>query len=441
MRDLAFLIGYLALLYGALLSPVAGLVAAVWMAALAPYNYVYGIANSLPLYLFLLGITVFSMFAHPEKLRLSLTSTHWLMSLLILQGAISYVFSIGHSTQAWDDLASLSKIFIICTAISITVRTRSHIHALVVAYVLGLGFSGLVEGLKVFATAGAHIVRGIPQLGDNNSFGMVMLMVAPLAYYLYNCLEERWLRYGFLGVSLSCLLVVIGTNSRGAFIAMLALGMMFVIRSRRRLRDGLLAIGVVVLVLGVASARWYERIDTISSAESDSSFVGRITAWKLSWVIALDRPLIGVGFRTMQEPGVWISYIDKFERYYPDSPKPDEKAGHAAHSIVFQVLADLGFPGLAIFLGLLAIAFRNVRKARRLSIANPQLGWMRDLTIALELSLVSYTVAGLALSVNYYESFYLLITFIALLRRLAQESAPEPAVLRTAIGWAPGRVG
>jgi len=65
---------------------------------------------------------------------------------------------------------------------------------------------------------------------------------------------------------------------------------------------------------------------------------------------------------------------------------------------------------------------------------------MRDLGIALELSLVSYTVAGLALSVNYYESFYLLITFIALLRRLAQESAPEPTTLRSAIGWAPGRI-
>src|SRR5438067_188464 len=153
MRNLAFLIGYLALLYGSILSPVAGLIAVVWMTALAPYNYVYGIADSLPLYLFLLGISAFSMLTHIERLRWSLTSTHWLMALLILQGAIAYVFTIGHSTQPWDDLASLSKIFIVCVAISITIRTRAHIHALIIAYVLGLGFSGLVEGLKVLASA------------------------------------------------------------------------------------------------------------------------------------------------------------------------------------------------------------------------------------------------------------------------------------------------
>lgn len=440
MRDLAFLIAYVALFYGAILSPIAGLVAVVWMTALAPYNYVYGLANSLPLYLCLLGITAFSMLTHSERLRLSLSSTHWLIALLILQGSIAYAFTIGHSTQPWDDLVSLSKIFIVCVAISITARTRAHIHALIIAYVLGLGFSGLVEGLKVFASAGAHIVRGIPQLGDNNSFGMVMLMTAPLAYYLYNCLEERWVKYGFLGVSVSCILVVIGTRSRGDFIAMLVLGIMFVIRSRKRLRDGVIVAGIVFLILGVASATWYERIDSISNAESDSSFMGRITAWKLSWVIALDRPLTGAGLRATNEAGVWSLYLEKYEQYYPDSPKPQVTGARAAHSIVFQVLADLGFPGLIIFFSLLVVAFRNIGKIRRISVANPELAWMRDLGIALELSLVSYTVAGLALSVNYYESFYLLITFIALLRRLAQESAPEPTTLRSAIGWAPGRI-
>ena len=83
-----------------------------------------------------------------------------------------------------------------------------------------------------------------------------------------------------------------------------------------------------------------------------------------------------------------------------------------------------------------------MNKTRRLGIIDPELAWMRDLSISLELSLVGYTVAGLALSVNYFESFYILITIIAVLRRLANETVSNRTLMQSArISWLPGEQG
>ena len=45
--------------------------------------------------------------------------------------------------------------------------------------------------------------------------------------------------------------------------------------------------------------------------------------------------------------------------------------------------------------------------------------WMYDLSGAFELTLLAYVVCGIALSVAYYESFFILISLIASLRQSA----------------------
>jgi probable O-glycosylation ligase (exosortase A-associated) len=423
---MVFLLGYLALLPSTFLSPSAGIAVLLWMTLLAPYNFVYGIANIIPVYLMFLGALGISLATHIDKLRMSLTSTNWFMMIFIVQGIVSSIFAVGNSS--WNRLEDLVKILIVCIALTITIVTRKQIHAVIIAVVLGLGFHGLTEGLKVLASGGGHVVRGILQLGDNNSFGMAMLMVAPLAYYLYSCLEVWWLRLGFLGVGIFSIITVVGTNSRGAFIALFALGVVYVVRSRRRFRSLVVLFLVVGLIGGVASEHWLNRMATIEKADDESSFTGRITAWKLSFVMALDRPITGIGLDAGQETPVWRSYIPAFQKFYGDSAESVDSTGHAAHSIIFEVLADLGFVGLAIFLMMILIAIRNLKVIRRLGATHPDLSWARDLAIALELSLTGYVVAGLALSVSYYESFYILITIIAVLRRLTEESVLVPTI-------------
>ena len=50
---------------------------------------------------------------------------------------------------------------------------------------------------------------------------------------------------------------------------------------------------------------------------------------------------------------------------------------------------------------------------RRQTRMQPDKSWMYDLSGAFELTLLAYVVCGIALSVAYYESFFILISLIA----------------------------
>ena len=76
---------------------------------------------------------------------------------------------------------------------------------------------------------------------------------------------------------------------------------------------------------------------------------------------------------------------------------------HAAHSIYFQVLGDTGFPGLAIYLVILFLAFLNCYRIRKATRKRPELEWAYDLATMIQLSLVAFCVGGSALSLAYYD--------------------------------------
>jgi len=436
MRDLAFLAGYLALFPMALASPLIAVMVVVWMSFLAPYNYLYGIANSLPLYMTSCVLMVVSSCLNPKSLTFRATPLHLLMILFLVQGAISSAAS--PLSVSWDMLILLSKIVFLCFMVMLVVRNRLEIHTALLVVMLGLGFHAVVEGLKTIASGGSHIVTGVPQLGDNNTFAAVMLMMAPIAFYLFKYMKVWWLRFGCLGAGLLCITATVGTLSRGAFIAMGVLGATAILRFKKRFRNSLLIVAAAGLIATLAPERWYSRIDTIESADQDTSFMGRIEAWQMSTVIALDRPLTGLGFRTMEVGNVWDSYIPQFQRLFPESKKrADQPRAHAAHSIIFQVLGDLGFVGLIIFLMILFNAFKDVYSVRRLTRMQPDKSWMYDLSGAFELTLLAYVVCGIALSVAYYESFFILISLIASLRRLALAPASQQEMVAENISTGP----
>jgi probable O-glycosylation ligase (exosortase A-associated) len=360
-----------------------------------------------------------------QKLRSPLTSVTWILVLLLFDGLLATWAAppINEGSSA-GELVILLKVAVNVFCLVTIITTRARLHAMTITFVLGLGFYAVTDGLKYLASGGSHIVYGVPQLGDNNSYGMAMLMVAPIAYYLSRSLDFRWLRVGFVAVSALAVATAVGTLSRGAFIALIGMSFLFVIRSKKRLRNLIVVLIASGFIAFIATERWTERIDTLATAEDDGSFLSRVTMWKLSWVIAVDRPLTGLGFQGLQNSVLWHSYVPKFKQWFPDGDI-SRNHGFVAHSIIFQTLSDLGFPGLFLFVSLIAVSFSNILHVKRKARASPDLQWMSDLASGFELSLVGYTVAGFALSVAYFEPFYILISMIAALRRLSTEVATE----------------
>lgn len=91
------------------------------------------------------------------------------------------------------------------------------------------------------------------------------------------------------------ILAIIGTQSRGASIALLALILYIAMKSPRR-RAALTGIGLlVVVVLAFDPSAYFKRMNTVKQWESDGSVQKRILAWRSATSIAIANPFTGLG--------------------------------------------------------------------------------------------------------------------------------------------------
>ena len=91
----------------------------------------------------------------------------------------------------------------------------------------------------------------------------------------------------------------------------------------------------------------------------------------------------------------------------------------AVHSAYFQVLGDHGFIGLALFLFMFFLGFRNCRRVVRECSELEDLHWLVYLARMLEVGFIGFAVGAAALSAAYYDVFLVLILSPRRLRTLA----------------------
>jgi probable O-glycosylation ligase (exosortase A-associated) len=389
-----------------------------WTAVIALNGYVYGFMRSMPINLVFALIAIILLILGRDKLRgrIVLPRTSWLFILFAVQATISYVFAYDELARNTELYTNLLKALAFCILMPCLLTERYRIHALVMAITLGLTFHGVIEGLKSVVTLGGHKIAGLARFGDNNHFAIVMVMVIPLLLYVYRYSAHRLLRWiALAGVFLS-VATVIGTHSRGGFLSMALMAVWIVFNIRRRIRGAALLGLAFLTVVVLAPSGWSERMNTIKEAGHDSSFMTRVVAWKISSEIALQSPFTGGGFHAVQSQEVWSKFRGSDGLLgFVDTPYRAEQA-FAAHSVYFEVLGDLGFVGLLIFLAILAntfIAGFQIRQevARR----GPHLKWAADLANMLAASMIGYVVGAAALSLAYHEVMYMFVMLMQVL--------------------------
>jgi probable O-glycosylation ligase (exosortase A-associated) len=183
--------------------------------------------------------------------------------------------------------------------------------------------------------------------------------------------------------------------------------------------------GAALLVLLVPLAllfmpeQWTARMDTIAEYQSDGSAMGRINAWHMAFNLACDR-FFGGGF-SMYEPVTFAMYA------------PDPSGVHAAHSIYFQVLGEHGFIGLALYLMLGLLTWRNAAWTVRHSRDRADLQWATSLAAMIQASLIGFAVGGAFLSLLYWDVPYYMMVAIMATRAIVQRhiaAAPAPVSAR-----------
>jgi probable O-glycosylation ligase (exosortase A-associated) len=390
--------------------PFIGLGLWIWTALFFPNGWVYGVASVIRYNLLFAGITIFSYLIMKPKPKFRLSGTGFLVLLFFAWATASTIMGMGRTELAWEIWDRFMKVIFLFLFVIAIADEKLHFDFFLGCVVLSVGFYADLEALKYIASGGGHMIEGINGhvLGDRNELAVAFVMLLPICAYLLREYgkQSKLFSVAMLGTIALTVAAIIGTQSRGGFIAMMALGAYFFIKSDRKL---LVTVLLAVLVLGlsqVVTHEWVSRIDTINSADKDASFMGRVVAWKLSFILAVHHPFFGGGFKGLEYFPVWSSLSEEFSSYpwfstgdaVPDVTKP-----HAAHSVYFQVLGDHGFVGLGIYLSMLFAAFLKARRIIRLSKQHKVPDWIPRIATTLQLTLFAFCVGGAALSFAYFE--------------------------------------
>jgi probable O-glycosylation ligase (exosortase A-associated) len=297
-------------------------------------------------------------------------------------------------------------------ATMLLIRGRVDIERLVWVITLSIAFFGVKGGIWTLLNGGGGRVWG-PSGGvieGNNEIGVALVVVIPFIYYLYQVSSSRWVRMGLLVCIGTSAVGILGTQSRGGLLALVAMAAFLGFKGKYPVRTTLILTVVISLAVMFMPESWSGRMDTIQGYQQDTSAMSRIYTWQTLWNCALDRPLVGAGFGTDN----WTV----FSRYAPIGGVGAYTAGgiFVAHSIYFQALGEHGFPGLFLYLLLGFVTWRKASAIANRTRNDPDFkDWAPLLMRMVQVSLVGFSVGGAFLTLVHFDLPYYIVCYVVLL--------------------------
>lgn len=352
-----------------------------------------------------------------SRIPFKLDARTGLLLLFLLQALISSWFGLNQA-HSLAHLYDFAKVIVVSVLLASIIRTERDMRLILMVISLSLGIEAARQGWVTLIThPGAQNENSIPFLGDNNLVAVGMAMLLPVIAAL-GATSTGWHKRAFQFMNVGVFYRAVSTYSRGGFLSLGAVGVMYGLRSPRKLRTAGAIVVVALAVAPVLPQRFWDRMSTITASEDerDTSQQGRLHFWHVATVMAAHHPLLGVGHS---------GYEPAYNRY--DDSEGTYGTNRAVHSAWFGVLAELGVPGLLLFITIVLSSFlacRRVRlQARRGQIPAP----LGAYAIALESSLIAFIVGGSFVSFQYCEMLW---HFFALTTALERVAVAEAAVLR-----------
>ncbi len=393
--------------------PFWGILMLAGLGYMNPHRLCYGFMLTMPVVQIVAIFTLTGMLISKEAKRMVWSREIAILVMLIVWMGIT-TSQAFYGDRAMDQYVKVLKIQILTFMTLLMLTSRDKIHLFIWAIVLSLGFYGIKGGIFTILNGGVFRVQG-PYgtfIGGNNEIALALVMTIPLMRYLHLQEKRKFIKTGLaLGMFLTTIAAV-GTQSRGALVALVVTGTIFWLKSSKKLSSAVFIVVSVLLVASVMPESWYERMSTIQGYDADRSAQGRINAWWTAFNVASDR-ILGGGFE------MWGGLV--FQQYAPDPSNVRD-----VHSIYFEILGEHGFVGLALFLSLLCMTWLKCSAVIRTARHNAEFGWARDLAAMLQVSLVGYMSAGAFLGLAYFDYVYHLIAVAVVVHYVVHQAQPVP---------------
>lgn len=242
----------------------------------------------------------------------------------------------------------------------------------------------------------AGYVGGSGLAGNPNDLALMLNLLLPITGALFVISRSTVARIVAGLAMLLSVAAIIATFSRAGFITLAVICLLTTMAMVRR--------GAIVTVLGlvfitsvtvaVVPRQYFDRLATITNIEQDptGSAQGRWNDWVLAVGHIKRNPMTGAGL------GQDLLALNAARGH---------ETWRSVHNAYLQAAVDLGLPGLALLLALLAASFHNARRVRRAAARAGQ----NDLAVMAEgvtISLAAFTVAAFFHPIAYQFYFFCL---------------------------------
>lgn len=358
--------------------------------------YIFGI----PVLLCLLGSQTLGR-AYRDKIGYG-----WLGFLLWM--VVSTVFSSwmgGSLSLVLTYVRTSLPVFLITAGFALTWRDCERI----MYTIAGAGIVNVLSSRLFVHDEFGRLSMNFGSISNSNDLAAHLLFVLPFMLYvavkpgvkkifrLTNAIALAWGMY-----------MVLGTASRGAFIALGAVVLVALLKGTGRQRIGLIVVGAVatVVLLNVLPAETVKRL-TSFSGESDqepdevsASTDTRSYLLQESIRLTLHNPIVGLG------PGQFSSIVGQLGK---------DKGLHVwqeTHNGFTQISSECGIPALLFYLVAVGSAFVRINRTLNRA-ARAQLPEVRRMAFCILLSMVGFGVAAVFLNLS-YQFYWLTLTGLAL---------------------------
>lgn len=329
-------------------------------------------------------------------------------------------------TYAYNVFTLILGYFFIFILIVRIVTTARRIRGVFITLIISHLFLIYFNPLVVTDPYTRHYITGATFLGDGNDFSLSLVILIPFALELALAASSKARRILYVAGLGVLVLAIVGTQSRGATLGMVAV---FAYLWWRSPNKWLGIVAIVVAAFGVllyAPDVYFQRLGTLKSAQTESSAEGRLHAWRAGARMAQDN-VLGVGAG---------NFPNNFPKYRAsDAPV----RWMTAHSMYFLALGELGILGLGIILVFVIGNIRQNARVRRKVIGPPASPPPPATEARRMLDIMSASVAGLAvsgafLSVTYYPHLFVVTALCVVARHMALHPATSSVVAAKARG-------
>ena len=396
--------------------PWVGIMLWTWLAYMNPHRQAWGPAYEFPFSMLVGLATIATFLMTRDKNRMI-----WTREIITLVVFIVWMF-VTTQFAFYPDLAALQwnkvwKIHLMIFLVILLIRNKDQLNWMIWVIALSLGYYGVKGGIFTIVHGGQFRVQGPAGtfIGGNNEMALALVMLIPLIRYLHLQAERKWVRLGLSGAMVLTGVAAIGSQSRGALVAMALMGLFLLMKSRKKgIMMVYMAIAVSVIVVTMPQ-EWRDRMNTIETYEEDASALGRINAWHTAFNVAKSR-ITGGGYEMFQAP--------VFRQYAPEPFRV-----HDVHSIYFEQIGEQGFIGFGLWFSLGIFTWLRARQVIRACKNDPERKWAADLAAMIQVSMMGYAAGGAFLGLSYWDMPYHLMAIMLLTAKFSGvlEAASNPS--------------